>query len=224
MSAFPFKAVIFDMDGVIVDTEYYYQHELDMFVDYLGIDVTAQERMATVGASHQDFQVMMADWHKRAGLGDFTPIEAEKKFDEWSSQFTVDYAALLNPGVRETLDELRRHGVRVSLASSSPISNIYQVLDECGIRGCFESITSGDQFEKSKPEPDIYLHAMDLLGLPPEDCCCVEDSVYGITAGKRAGLTVVAKREDRFGFSQAAADTIIDQIPDLLTVGERLKR
>ena len=73
----------------------------------------------------------------------------------------------------------------------------------------------GDK-RKRKPEPDIYLHALDLLGLPANRCCCVEDSVPGITAGKRAGLTVIAKREGRFGFSQDAADKIIDQLPELL--------
>ena len=60
--------------------------------------------------------------------------------------------------------------------------------------------------------------ALDLLGLPANRCCCVEDSVPGITAGKRAGLTVIAKREERFGFSQDAADKIIDQLPELLTL------
>ena len=77
-------------------------------------------------------------------------------------------------------------------------------------------MVSGEQFKESKPEPDIYLHALDLLGLPAVRCCCVEDSVPGITAGKRAGLTVIAKREERFGFSQDAADKIIDQLPELL--------
>ena len=75
---------------------------------------------------------------------------------------------------------------------------------------------SGEQFKESKPEPDIYLHALDLLGLPANRCCFVEDSVPGI--GKRAGLTVIAKREERFGFSQDAADKIIDQLPELLAL------
>ena len=58
----------------------------------------------------------------------------------------------------------------------------------------------------------------ELLGLDPAVCCCVEDSPYGIEAGKRAGLTVFAKREERFGFSQDEADAIIDGVPDLLAV------
>ena len=96
--------------------------------------------------------------------------------------------------------------------------SIEEGLNACGLSDAFEYVVSGEQFKESKPEPDIYLHALDLLGLPANRCCCVEDSVPGITAGKRAGLTVIAKREERFGFSQDAADKIIDQLPELLTL------
>ena len=98
------------------------------------------------------------------------------------------------------------------------MGNITHVLDVCGLTGAFEYVTSGEQFHESKPNPEIYLHTLDLLGLPASVCCCVEDSVPGITAGKAAGLTVIAKREDRFGFSQDAADFIVDSIPDVLKV------
>ena len=121
-------------------------------------------------------------------------------------------------GEAETLAGLKERGVRVALASSSPLNNIEEVLGTCGIREYFEFLVSGEQFKRSKPDPDIYLHAIDRLGLPADRCCCVEDSLYGITAGKRAGLTVIAKREERFGFSQDAADKIIDQLPELLTL------
>ncbi len=100
----------------------------------------------------------------------------------------------------------KRQPVEVALASSSPLQNILEVLDACGIRESFEAVTSGEQFRESNPDPGIYLHTLALLDLSARDCCCVEDSMPGITAGKRAGPTVYAKREDRFGFSQEAAD------------------
>ena len=138
------------------------------------------------------------------------------RWDEWAHKRPRDYQTLINPGAVETIRELPRRGVRVALASSSPMDSIEEVLDACGLSDAFEYVVSGEQFKESKPEPDIYLHALDLLGLPADRCCCVEDSVPGITAGKRAGLTVIAKREERFGFSQDAADKIIDQLPELL--------
>lgn len=216
MSAFPFDAVIFDMDGVLVDTEFYYQKELERYIDYLQISVTRDELNAIVGSSHRDFQQVLVDWHERAGLGKLSVEVAEARYEVWASAYPCDYRKLLNPGVSETLVGLKERGVRVALASSSPLNNIEEVLDTCGIRDHFEFLVSGEQFKRSKPDPDIYLHAIDRLGLPADCCCCVEDSLYGITAGKRAGLTVIAKREERFGFSQDAADKIIDQLPDLL--------
>ena len=98
------------------------------------------------------------------------------------------------------------------------MDNILDVLGQCGITDRFEVIVSGEHFRESKPDPEIYLHAMEPLGLTADECCCIEDSEVGNTAGKRAGLTVFAKREERFGFSQAAADQIIDSVPDLLNV------
>ncbi len=214
---FPFAAVIFDMDGVLVDTEFYYAQ---MLVDYAaehGMPVPLEEIHGMVGASHQVFRASMRDWWRRVGV-DLSEDEALARERAWEDKRSIDYAALMNPGVPETLDVLAARGVRLAVASSSQLKNIHAVLAACGILDRFEVVTSGEQFRESKPDPEIYLHTLEVLGLPASVCCCVEDSVPGITAGKRAGLTVIAKREERFGFSQAGADSIIDQIPDLLMV------
>lgn len=212
---FPFAAVIFDMDGVIVDTEARYWQDLKAFSDDLELGVSVDELNAQVGQSNQSFYRMLTDWVSRAGKGSTTE-DAAHLFAAWSHGRSIDYAALLNPGVPTTLAALHEHGVRTALASSSPLDNIHEVLGACGIDDAFEVIVSGEQFHESKPDPEIYLHTLDSLRLPAHACCCVEDSVPGITAGKQAGLYVVAKREERFGFSQHDADVIIDTIPDLL--------
>lgn len=225
--AFPFKAVIFDMDGVIVDTEKFYFDELAVMSEELGLGITEEERKRQVGMSHQDFQRNLQMWMRRGGRGELTGDEAEAVYNEWASHRPRPYARLLNPGVAETVEALHGMGVRVALASSSPLANIEKVLGACGLTGRFEPIVSGEQFNQSKPNPEIYLHTLDLLGLPAGACCCVEDSVYGIAAGKAAGITVVAKREERFGFSQDEADLVIDAIPDLLDIrdpGDRAAR
>lgn len=216
--AFPFKAVIFDMDGVIVDTEKFYFDELAVMSDELGLGITEEERKHQVGMSHQDFQRNLQTWLARGGRPGLSGDEAEAVYNAWAAPRPRPYARLLNPGVRETVEHLHERGVRVALASSSPLANICTVLSACGLSGLFDPIVSGEQFHQSKPNPEIYLHTLDLLGLPAEACCCVEDSVYGIAAGRAAGLTVIAKREERFGFSQDEADRIIDQIPDLLAI------
>lgn len=217
---FPFSAVIFDMDGVLVDSEARYAQDLVDFTREAGLPVSVEEIHGMVGTSQRVFMEKLLEWWGRAGV-DCTEEEALARMRTWEAGRPIDYAELLNPGVPQTLDALAAQGVRLALASSSSLQNILEVLDACGIRGFFEAITSGEQFRESKPDPEIYLHTLALLGLSARDCCCVEDSVPGITAGKRAGLTVFAKREDRFGFSQEAADAIIDQIPDLLTATRR---
>lgn len=217
MTSFPFAAVIFDMDGVLVDTEWAYKQELVAFGKDMGFGLTDEELNALVGTSSQAFTDILIEWYGRIGR-DYDAKAARDAYAAWFDAYTpLDFASLLNPGVRETLDELHARGVRTALASSSPMRDIEAVLAACKLEGAFETVVSGEQFHESKPNPEIYLHSLDLLGLPADVCCCVEDSVPGITAGKAAGLTVFAKREERFGFSQEAADAVIDQIPDLLT-------
>lgn len=213
-----FRAVIFDMDGVIVDSEYAYAQEERAFLDAFGIEVSDEEIAQTVGCSHETFNQTVAEWWERGGYGTFTPEEAIARFNEWGKDYVYDYRALMNPGVPETLDALRARGLRLALASSSPMDNIREVLQACGIEDSFEVIVSGEQFHESKPNPEIYLHTCEVLGLDPGACCCVEDSPYGIEAGKRAGLTVFAKRESRFPFSQDKADAIIDTVSGILEV------
>lgn len=218
---FPFAAVIFDMDGVIVDTEKFYLDTLARLFEAEGIEVPFEDLCVTVGASYKDFKRNLVRWFELGGEH-LAGEEALARYNVWEERNQPDFAALLNHGVVETIAELKRCGVRVALASSSPMSNILLVLEACGLSDAFELVTSGEQFHESKPNPEIYLHTLENLGLPAGDCCCVEDSVPGITAGKAAGLTVFAKREDRFGFTQEAADRIIDAIPDLLEAASEL--
>lgn len=218
---FPFAAVIFDMDGVIVDTEKFYLGTLAKLFEAEGIEVPFEDLCVTVGASYKDFKRNLVRWFELGGEH-LAEEEALARYNAWEERNQPDFASLLNHGVVETIAELKRRGVRVALASSSPMSNILLVLEACGLSDAFELVTSGEQFHESKPNPEIYLHTLENLGLPAGDCCCVEDSVPGITAGKAAGLTVFAKREDRFGFTQEAADRIIDAIPDLLEAASEL--
>ena len=218
---FPFAAVIFDMDGVIVDTEKFYLDTLARLFEAEGIEVPFEDLCVTVGASYKDFKRNLVRWFELGGEH-LAEEEALARYNVWEERNQPDFAALLNHGVVGTVAELKNRGVRVALASSSPMSNILLVLEACGLSDAFELVTSGEQFHESKPNPEIYLHTLENLGLPAGDCCCVEDSVPGITAGKAAGLTVFAKREDRFGFTQEAADRIIDAIPDLLEAASEL--
>lgn len=156
---FPYKAVIFDMDGVIVDTEAYYQREQRRFVNEMGLNVSDQEILDLVGQSHQTFQRVLADWWSRAGR-ELTLDAAEQTYRDWEALHPCDYKAILNPGVADTIDELRSRGVRVALASSSPMDSILAVLEACDLSDKFELIVSGKDFHESKPNPAIYLYTI----------------------------------------------------------------
>lgn len=149
---FPYQAVIFDMDGVIVDTERFYFDQLDEMYTAAGMPVSHEELSRAVGASYKDFQKNLARWFAMGGV-ELSIEEAEARYDEWAKDHPADYASLLNPGVVETVAALKDRGVRVALASSSPMDNILHVLDVCGLSGAFELVTSGEQFHESKPIP-----------------------------------------------------------------------
>lgn len=225
-TAFPFAAVIFDMDGVIVDSEAFYQEVLARFVREHGLDVSDDELRGLIGCAQQHFDKTLVAWYEALGAGTLSVAEAKRRYRLWRDRIPCDYRSLLFPGVREAVQGLADRGVRLALASSSPRSNIREVLGACCLSRAFEVVVSGAELVASKPDPAIYRHALHLLGLPAEACCCIEDSVPGITAGRRAGLTVVARREERFGFSQEEADIIVDRVDELLDEGfaQRLAR
>ena len=151
----PFRAVIFDMDGVLFDSEWYYYHELAVFSDAFDLGVTEEERRHMVGNSSQNFCATIQAWWQRAGHGQIDAEPVRKVYYDWAATRSMDYRELLNPGVPQALDALEAHGVRCALASSSPLESINQALDECGLRRSFETIVSGEQFRESKPNPEI---------------------------------------------------------------------
>ena len=131
------------------------------------------------------------------------------------------HTPLLNPGVHEGIAGLKERGVLVALASSSPLDNIRTVLAACGLSDAFEVIVSGVDFTESKPDPDIYLHTLAKLGLPAE-ACCASRLGPGHHRRQARGPHRVSQARGRFGFSQDAADAIIDRVDNILDAAPRL--
>lgn len=210
------QGIIFDMDGVLVDTEPVYQDLVQKFLSSCQVRVTDSELTALVGASHKTFQQKLAQWWERDTRERKSPEELDARFEAYCNNHPFHYSTVLNPGVRETLEELHARGYQIALASSSPKKDIRKVLTDCRLDTAFTVIVSGEQFQRSKPDPEIYRYTLEQLWLPAADCIAVEDSPYGITAASLAGIKVIAKREERFGFSQSQADGFIDEIPQIL--------
>lgn len=206
----PIKAVIFDMDGVLIDSEPVYLHHQYAHLKPFYPWITLESMYPLVGISGQEYMPFMAKLCRRTDDAAF-----RQEMDAMNAGCRVYYPDILRKEVRPLLHELKQMGLQVALASSSSRECIEQVLTQCGIRELFDCIVSGHEFTRSKPDPEIYRFTMDKLGRKPGECLIVEDSTYGVQAGTAAGGVVAALRDERFPFDQRAAQLHIDSLAEL---------
>ncbi len=206
------KAVIFDMDGVIIDSEgVYLEYQLE-FAKKKNPDVKLEDLYPMVGATKQECWEVV----ERVVSNGQTWEELRKEFRQRDIYGEIDYRSIYRLEVTDTLKQLKEAGFRLALASSTHLELVERVLKENGIRDYFEAVVSGEQFKKSKPDPEIYLYTAGQLKLKPEECLAVEDSTIGITAAHRAGLKIAAVIDTRYGFDQSLADYKLNQVKEVL--------
>jgi len=206
------KAVIFDMDGVIIDSEgVYLEYQLE-FAKKKNPDVKLEDLYPMVGATKQECWEVV----ERVVSNGQTWEELRKEFRQRDIYSEIDYRSIYRLEVTDTLKQLKEAGFRLALASSTHLELVERVLKENGIRDYFEAVVSGEQFKKSKPDPEIYLYTAEQLKLKPEECLAVEDSTIGITAAHRAGLKIAAVVDTRYGFDQSLADYKLNQVKEVL--------
>lgn len=207
-----YKAVIFDMDGVIIDSEVIAVRYLEEALAEREIVLSKEEIAEMIGLSPKQGRQMLAKF-----CGEYEEIFAsyEEKFD----QQEIDLAGILNPGIRELLDFLMQNHLKIGLASSAYKKDIAEMLRQTGLEKYFTVVLSGEMFRESKPNPEIYIKTMRLLQVKAEECIIIEDSAYGIDAGKAAGAYVIAKEETRLPIDQRNADIIL---PDLRSIKDKI--
>lgn len=206
------KAVIFDMDGVIIDSEgVYLEYQLE-FAKKKNPDVKLEDLYPLVGATKQECWKVV----ERVVSNGQTWEELRNEFRQRDIYSEIDYRNIYRPEVTDTLKQLKDAGFRLALASSTHLELVERVLEENGIRDYFEAVVSGEQFKKSKPDPEIYLYTAGQLKLEPGECLAVEDSTIGITAAHRAGLKIAAVIDTRYGFDQSLADYKLNTVKDVL--------
>lgn len=180
------QAVIFDMDGVLVDSEVYWRESREEFAAALGKAWTADDHRAAMGRSTMEWARVMQE---RLRL-DMSP---EQIAADIKARLIAHYEKRLPllPGALEAV-HTAKSAYRVALASGSPTEIIQEVMKLTGLDDVFEIVVYGDDMPNGKPAPDIYLEAARRLGVPPAQCVGIEDSGNGIRAVKAAGMIAIA--------------------------------
>ena len=208
------KAIIFDMDGVLIDSEPYYVNSFRQFLQTNNIPITEEQLGKIAGASSEMIWNMLSNvW-----TNPMEPAEIRRLYHDTQPKTHLPFKQLLFPGVIETLTALKKKGYTLALASSSRLDVIQNMLEETGTAHFFEHVVSGEMFHESKPNPEIYLNVLNLLELQAKDCIAVEDSTYGIQASKKAGIDTIAILDTRYSHDQSLADYIIENITQLITL------
>lgn len=177
------QAVVFDMDGTLVDTERVSQTAWRRAAGDFGLAVPERIWNAFVGCSLPNAHAMID-----AEFGD--PALTDRLFAHQRDLFLALEDEELEPcaGALETLSALSEAGMTLALATSTAREHALATLDRFDMVRFFSSMTFGDEIERAKPEPDIYLRAAERLGAEPSSCAAVEDSVNGVRAAASAGL------------------------------------
>lgn len=212
--------IIFDMDGVIIDTEPEYRKRTKAFFESLGFCISEELYDLTCGSNKKHTYEL---FRSRVEGFDLPYEEYVRRLDAYRMERPVDPTKYVDKTIYPLLEWLKQKGIHIALASSSPKENIVRYLTALKIIDYFELLVSGLDFRNSKPDPEIYCYTIDKLGASASDCLVIEDSVYGITAAKCAGAVVVAKKDDRFGQDQSGADYMIEsllQIESIMEGGE----
>lgn len=183
-----FDAVIFDMDGVLIDSEPLWKIAMEETFKEIGFDLTRKDFEKTVGLRIDEVIVY---WFNHMNYTGASPEETEQRIINKMRDLITENGSPL-PGVVNTLNYLREQGKKIGLATSSYTVLIEAVLTTIGLKEKFDYTYSAEHEEYGKPHPAVYLHVADKLGVNPLKCLVIEDSFNGILSGKAARMTVVA--------------------------------
>lgn len=183
------EAVVFDMDGVLVDSERPSLALLQRLLAEAGIDRSVDDLRHVCGRPAPYMRRLLLDTLAggEAAVNAFLERYAAGKLAQLEAGEVLVFA-----GVHELLADLERRGLRRAVATSTQADLAMRRLRRFGLAEAFDTIVTGDQVARGKPAPDIFLRAAERLGVAPERCLVVEDSVVGVRAGRSAGMRVVA--------------------------------
>jgi HAD superfamily hydrolase (TIGR01509 family) len=183
------KAVIFDFDGIVLDSETPEFESHRRIYERSGVTLTVDEWCGVIGTWSEGHD---EQWFRRLCAQSSGAPGREAYFAERRQIFEAIVPAAPMRGVRELLLQLRGAGVAAAIASSAPARWVVGAVDRLGIRPLFDAVVTGDEVARRKPAPDVYLEAARRLGVDPARSVAIEDSEPGIAAACAAGMKVIA--------------------------------
>jgi len=202
--------VIFDLDGVLVDTGWAHRRAWYDLAEREDLDMSDEFFTSTFGM--QNYQILPMLY------GRDLSCEEIERLSDWKEQRYRDLIAeklTLPPGGARLLDELKDAGFRLAIGSSAPRANLDLVLERLHLDHYFDACVTKEDVANGKPAPDTFLKAAQKLALPPHRCVVVEDAVQGVEAGKAAGMPVIALTTTRDRTALSRADMIVEGLGEL---------
>lgn len=205
-------AVIFDLDGTIIDSEPMHTQAVLRILRERNIDLEPRELDGYIGISSS---VMWSEMRTRFGLEE--SIEALGILQHRSNiEMLEGSGSILIPGIMELLRDIKGQGLSTAIASSSTKEYIEAVVERYSLARYFDCLVSGEEVPRGKPSPDIFLRAAELLRVEPESCVVIEDSDNGLTASRKAGIRSVGFRNPNSGRQALSlADLVVEDIREI---------
>jgi beta-phosphoglucomutase len=189
-----YKACLFDLDGVLVDTAIYHFKAWKMLGENFNYQLTEEQNEQLKGVSRVESLNRILDW------ANFSATEAQKEV--WLKEKNEKYLQLISnmnpseilPGVVEFLGQIKAEGYKIALGSASKNAEI--ILEKTGLFPWFDLIIDGNKVSKSKPDPEVFIKGAEGLGLLPEECIVFEDAQAGVEAAINGGMKVIGIGEE----------------------------
>ena len=210
-----YKAVIFDLDGVICHTDMYHYQAWKQIADELGIYFDEEINNRLRGESRMEsFEIILERYEGTMSLEDKV-VYTTRKNEAYKELLKNMSPADLSPEVKETLDGLRAKGLKLAIGSSS--KNAGFILERLGLDGYFDAVSDGNNITRSKPDPEVFVKAAQLVGEASGDCLVVEDAKAGLEAAIGGGMDCAAMGD---AVASGLATYDLTEFSDLLKITE----
>lgn len=200
-----YKGIIFDCDGVLVDTEGLFSSASNDHLKDLGIELTDNEKSFSGVRLYEYSKYIVEKYSLKMSVEQFVQDE-----QQYYKNYFIDSVLVPMPGLINFIIGLKKAGMKLAIASSSSKAYVEHMIELFKIENYFEVIVCGDEVSKSKPDPDIYLKAISKLGMSNNELIAIEDSKAGIASAKAAGLYVIAYKGSKIVQDTELADYEID--------------